>query len=106
MPAAEIVKNEKAATPATAEKIRTVTLPVVGMTCAACQSHVERALRSTAGVRSASVNLLSNSARITFDPTIAKPEDFVASVRESGYDAALPADSAATADETAADEGP
>jgi P-type Cu+ transporter len=27
-----------------------VTLPVDGMTCAACQSHVQRALRATPGV--------------------------------------------------------
>jgi len=108
MPATDVEKTEKAATPAIAEKISTVTLPVIGMTCAACQSHVERALRSTAGVSEASVNLLSNSARITFDPAIAKPEDFIASVRESGYDAALPADPrvASTVNDTAADEGP
>ena len=60
------------------------------MTCAACQCHVERALRSTAGVREASVNLLTNSARVSFDPAVAKPEDLIASVREAGYDAALP----------------
>ena len=82
-----------------------VTLSVIGMTCAACQSHVERALRSTAGVRDASVNLLANSARVSFDPAVAKLEDLIASVREAGYDATLPNDSAAAADETAADEG-
>ena len=82
-----------------------VTLSVIGMTCAACQSHVERALRSTAGVRDASVNLLANSARVSFNPAVAKLEDLIASVREAGYDATLPNDSAAAADETAADEG-
>src|SRR6202161_1357426 len=104
MPATDVEKTEKAATPAIAEKISTITLPVIGMTCAACQSHVEGALRSTPGVSEASVTLLSNSARVSFDPAIAKPEALIASVRESGYDAALPADpdSAATADETPA----
>ena len=82
-----------------------LTLSVIGMTCAACQSHVERALRSTAGVRDASVNLLANSARVSFNPAVAKLEDLIASVREAGYDATLPNDSAAAADETAADEG-
>jgi Cu+-exporting ATPase len=105
MPAIDVEKTEKAAAPAATEKSSTVTLPVIGMTCAACQSHVERALRSTAGVRQATVNLLTNSARVTFDPGIARPADLIASVRESGYDAALPADPTATPVDTASDEG-
>jgi Cu+-exporting ATPase len=106
MPATDAEKIEKVTAPAAAVKISTITLPVIGMTCAACQSHVERGLRSTAGVSEAYVNLLSNSARITFDPAIANPEDLIASVRESGYDATLPSNAAATPGETAADEGP
>jgi Cu+-exporting ATPase len=86
--------------------VRTVTLPVTGMSCAACQSHVERALRSTAGVREASVNLLTNSARVTFDAASARPEDLIASIREAGYDAALPAEPGSPAPDRAADEGP
>ena len=41
-----------------------ITLGVQGMTCAACQAHVERALRETEGVTSASVNLMTHSARV------------------------------------------
>jgi len=105
MPATGVEKTGNATVPAAASAVA-VTLPVFGMTCAACQSHVERALRSTAGVREASVNLLTNSARVSFDPAVAKPEDLIASVREAGYDAALPDNSSAAVDETAADEGP
>ncbi|MGC2638690.1 MAG: heavy metal translocating P-type ATPase, partial [Acidobacteriaceae bacterium] len=86
--------------------VRTITLPVIGMSCAACQSHVERALRSTAGVREASVNLLTNSARVSFDAASARPEDLIASIREAGYDAALPEEPGAPAPDRAADEGP
>ncbi|MGH7040789.1 MAG: cation transporter, partial [Acetobacteraceae bacterium] len=43
-----------------------VTLGVQGMTCAACQAHVERALRETEGVTSASVNLMTHSARVVY----------------------------------------
>lgn len=84
----------------------TITLPVIGMSCAACQSHVERALRGTAGVQEASVNLLTNSARVTYSPSQAKVDDLIASVRDAGYDAGLPTEAAARADETAADEAP
>jgi Cu+-exporting ATPase len=102
MPATETMKTEQSPADSC-----TITLPVIGMSCAACQSHVERALRSTAGVSDATVNLLTNSARVSFNPAIAKPEDLIASVRDSGYDAALPVDSAsATPIDTAADEGP
>ncbi|HEY6445905.1 MAG TPA: heavy metal translocating P-type ATPase [Acidobacteriaceae bacterium] len=86
--------------------VRTVTLPVTGMSCAACQSHVERALRSTAGVREASVNLLTHSARVSFDAASARPEDLIASIREAGYDAGLPAEPGSPAPDRAADEGP
>ena len=105
MPVADVEKTERTAAPA-AKEVRTVTLPVMGMTCAACQRHVERALQSTSGVSEASVNLLTNSARVSFDPAVSKPEDLIASVREAGYDAGLPTDSAGAAKETAADEGP
>ena len=39
-----------------------ITLPVEGMTCAACQAHVQRALRSAPGVTEASVNLMMKGA--------------------------------------------
>ena len=67
-----------------------VTLPVVGMTCASCQHHVESALRATAGVSEARVDLMAHRARVTFDPAVAKPEALIAAIREAGYDAVLP----------------
>ena len=76
------------------------------MTCAACQSHVERALRSTAGVSDASVNLLANSARVQLRSRCRQTRRPHRLVREAGYDAVLPDDSSAAANETAADEGP
>ena len=75
-----------------------VTLPVVGMTCAACQRHVEEALRSTAGVSDAHVDLMAHRARVVFDPAIAPPEKLVAAIRHAGYDAVLPRPGAAVAE--------
>jgi len=74
-----------------------VTLPVVGMTCAACQHHVEEALRTTAGVTDARVDLMAHRARITFDPAATAPEKLVAAIRKAGYDAVLPRPGAAAA---------
>jgi Cu+-exporting ATPase len=61
------------------------------MSCASCQSHVERALRRTPGVGGAEVNLITHTARVVFDPHIAKAEDLVEAVKNSGYDSSLPA---------------
>jgi Cu+-exporting ATPase len=70
------------------------TLQIAGMICAACQHHVERALRSVPGVESVSVNLLANSARITA-PQPLEPQGLIAAVRHAGYDASLPRDTSA-----------
>ena len=67
-----------------------LTLPVLGMTCASCQHHVEEALRSTAGVESARVDLMAHRASVVFDPALAAPEQLVEAIRGAGYDAVLP----------------
>ncbi len=67
-----------------------LTLPVLGMTCASCQHHVEEALCATAGVESARVDLISNRASVVFDPTVTVPAKLLESIRAAGYDAVLP----------------
>jgi P-type Cu+ transporter len=67
-----------------------LTLPVLGMTCAACQRHVESALRSTDGVESARVDLMAHRASVVFDPAVAAPEALIEAIRSAGYDAVLP----------------
>ncbi len=83
------------ASPGTAEAPDTerITLPVEGMTCAACQANVQRALQSTAGVRQASVNLMTHEAAVVYDPRVASPERLVEAVKEVGYESRLPRDS-------------
>jgi Cu+-exporting ATPase len=60
------------------------------MTCASCQHHVEEALRSTAGVQSAHVDLMAHRASVVFNPAIAAPGQLVQAIRGAGYDAVLP----------------
>lgn len=67
-----------------------VTIPVTGMTCAACQSFVQRTLEQHAGVEQASVNLLLNSATVLYRPDEASVETLVEAIRETGYGAELP----------------
>jgi P-type Cu+ transporter len=66
-----------------------VRIPVSGMTCAACQARVQRALQKTPGVADASVNLMMNSATVTFDPNVSSPDALVDVIRGTGYGAEL-----------------
>jgi Cu+-exporting ATPase len=68
-----------------------ITIPVTGMHCAACQSRVQSALERTPGVANANVNLMLNSATVTYDEHAVEPDALLASIRSTGYDATLPA---------------
>ncbi len=59
---------------------------VTGMSCAACQSRVEKAVAKVPGVSSCSVSLLTNSMGVE---GTAKPEDIIRAVTEAGYGASL-----------------
>lgn len=72
------------------QKLQQLTLPVLGMTCAACQHHVEEALRSQSGVQSARVDLMRHRATVTYDPQTTAPQQLIEAIRQSGYDAVLP----------------
>ena len=75
---------------------KAIRLDVEGMTCAACQTHVERALRETPGVAEANVNLMTNSAHIVYEPEVTRLDSLLDAVREAGYDASLPAAESST----------
>ena len=68
----------------------TTRIPVTGMTCAACQSRVQRTLQQQPGVSDATVNLMMGSATITYDPSTVAPDALVAAIRDTGYGAELP----------------
>jgi len=65
--------------------IKKTYLQVTGMTCASCVSRVEAALRGTKGVSEASVNLASEKAAVTYDPSQVSIGDMVDAVRDAGY---------------------
>ena len=69
-----------------------IDIPVGGMTCAACQARVQRALARAPGVEEASVNLLLHNASVTFDPKTISPEQLVEAIRATGYEASVPAE--------------
>jgi P-type Cu+ transporter len=60
-------------------------LLISGMTCASCVRRVERGLEKLEGVDSASVNLATERATVSYDPEILKPDDLRAAVEKAGY---------------------
>ncbi len=59
---------------------------VTGMSCAACQTRVEKAVNAVDGVESCAVSLLTNSMGVE---GTASPEDIIAAVEAAGYGAAV-----------------
>ena len=60
---------------------------VGGMTCAACQAHVDRAVSKLDGVESVAVNLLAGSMLVDYDPAQVTPDDICTAVDRAGYSA-------------------
>ena len=60
---------------------------VGGMTCAACQAHVDRAVSKLDGVESVAVNLLAGSMLVDYDPAQITPDDICTAVDRAGYSA-------------------
>ncbi len=68
-----------------------IDLTVSGMTCAACSGRVQRVLEQTPGVTEASVNLMTASATVQFDPALVDSAALVETIRATGYGAEIPA---------------
>ena len=62
---------------------------VGGMTCAACQAHVDRAVSKLDGVQSVAVNLLAGSMLVDYDPAQVTPDGICTAVDRAGYSASL-----------------
>ncbi|MFN2285229.1 MAG: heavy metal translocating P-type ATPase, partial [Anaerolineae bacterium] len=66
-------------------EIKHLTLPITGMTCANCVATVERNLKKEEGVENAVVNLASERATVTFDPTLVNLEALTGRIEYAGY---------------------
>src|SRR2546428_3161491 len=62
-----------------------ITLPVAGMTCAACVRRVEKALTGLPGVQEATVNLPAGKAAVTFDPNGCSLPQMEQAISDIGY---------------------
>lgn len=62
---------------------------VIGMTCSACSSHVEKSVGKLTGVENVSVNLLTNSMQVEFDENKLDTAGIIKAVEDAGYGAAV-----------------
>jgi Cu+-exporting ATPase len=67
--------------------MRSETMSISGMTCAACSARVEKALRRLDGIESAAVNLASEKATVVYDPGILRLSAIKEAVAKAGYQA-------------------
>ena len=68
------------------KEVKTEKYLVTGMSCAACQAHVEKAVNGVEGVKSCSVSLLTNSMNVT---GTADEAAVIKAVEDAGYGASL-----------------
>jgi len=71
---------------ASASNTNTLSLPVLGMTCAACAVSVESMIGAQEGVEKAEVNYATQKVKVTYAPDRVKPADFQKAVQSIGYD--------------------
>lgn len=62
------------------------TFPVLGMSCAACATRVDKTLNHVAGVQEASVNYAAATATVIYNPESCSLETLKKAVQDAGYD--------------------
>ena len=68
-------------------KMKKEKFDIQGMTCSSCQSHVEKAISSLAGIQKLNVNLLSNSMIVEYDENALDNNKIIEAVVEAGFNA-------------------
>lgn len=64
-----------------------ITIPIGGMTCAACAQRVEKAIGKLDGVASVSVNFATEKATVSYDPQKVRPSVVKEAIEKAGYKA-------------------
>lgn len=81
---------------------------ITGMSCSACSSRIEKVIGKMPGVEEIAVNLLTNSANLTYDENVVSAEAISARIEKLGFGGAPRLEAKATAapkpKDTAADE--
>jgi len=72
-----------------ASDLQTVSLPVLGMTCAGCASSVQSVLGKQKGIETAEVNYATQQVKVVYQPHVIHPGQFREALQGAGYDLIL-----------------
>ena len=67
-------------------EIRKDTFSVLGMSCAACATRVDKTLNGQPGVKEASVNYASATSQVVYDADVCSPLALKTAIQHAGYD--------------------
>src|SRR6266567_4686152 len=81
----DLKRKEPMMSAAMPDELQTLELPVQGMDCAECTTHVQHALASLPGVAEAQVYLSSEKAVVRYDPAAASFSTFRKAIEGAGY---------------------
>lgn len=70
--------------------IKTVTIPVEGMSCVACAARVKKTLKNMPGVQAVQLSLEHRNAQVTYVEGQQSPERLAAAINQLGYKAGTP----------------
>ncbi|HEX2109112.1 MAG TPA: heavy metal translocating P-type ATPase [Rubrobacteraceae bacterium] len=66
---------------------RRISIPVTGMSCAACARRIERSLSKAMGVSEANVNFATGKATVAYDPGAVELGQLIGTIEGAGYGA-------------------
>lgn len=66
--------------------MKSITIPIEGMTCGGCVANVERVLKAIDGVQSVNVSLDPGQAVVEFVPARVDPARLRSAIEDAGYD--------------------
>jgi len=69
--------------------LKTVSLPITGMSCASCAAKIEKGITGLSGIVTASVNFATERITVVYDPEKVHLNDFVKTIKELGYGAGV-----------------
>ncbi|HTE19760.1 MAG TPA: heavy metal translocating P-type ATPase [Armatimonadota bacterium] len=90
-------ETDTPSTGAATDDAQRISLPISGMSCAACAARIEKALKRAEGVREANVNFAVHRATVEYDPAATDARTIAAVIRDTGYDTPDPVEERAEA---------
>ncbi|NLY43505.1 MAG: copper-translocating P-type ATPase [Clostridiaceae bacterium] len=68
------------------ETVREISIPIAGMTCAACVRAVERAINKLPGIKEVNVNLATEKAKVVYDTSKTRISQIKDAIAKAGYE--------------------